>query len=181
MSPHTGVASYTRNLVQELNKLRGIEPHLFYGFSWSQTLRAEAIPGLDSARTVIRRFIPNSYELNRLVQQFYFSRGAKKLKPEIYHDPSFLPFRFRGPVVVTVHDLSPIRYPETHPSSRVRAIMKYLPAAVRESDQVIVDSEFIKCEVVDHFGVDTKKVRAIHLGVSEDYYPRSAQELTPAL
>ncbi|MBI4204628.1 MAG: glycosyltransferase family 4 protein, partial [Betaproteobacteria bacterium] len=181
MSPHTGVASYTRNLVLALNELGGAETLLFYGFSWSRALRDAPVPGIDSVRAVAKRLLPNPYALNRALQQIGFSLGRNRLKPELYHEPSFLPLRFPGPIVVTVHDLSPIRYPETHPESRVRAIRKYLPAAVEQAAQIIVDSDFIKKEVVDYFRIDAAKVHAIHLGVGKAYAPRRNDEIAPVL
>ena len=181
MSPHTGVASYARNLILALRELEGINLELFYGFSWSQTIRDAPVPGIDSARSIVKKLLPNPYAVNRAVQQIAFTRGVGRLKPDLYHDPSFLPLHFTGPIVVTVHDLSPIRYPQTHPDSRVRAIEKYLPTAVRRAEQIIVDSEFIKNEVVSHFRIDAEKVHAVHLGVTNAYAPRSAGDVTPVL
>ena len=66
----------------------------------------------------------------------------------VYHEPNFLPFRFAGPTVVSIHDLSWIRYPETHPKERVAIMNRILPLALERVQHVITDSEFIRREVI---------------------------------
>jgi hypothetical protein len=130
MSPHTGIASYTRNLILALRDLGEVEPLLFYGFSWSRALREAPIPGMGPLKAMVKRLLPAPYALTRALQQIRVTQGTSRLKPELYHEPSFLPFRFAGPTVVTVHDLSSIRYPDTHPKGRIKELEKRLPAAI---------------------------------------------------
>ena len=58
---------------------------------------------------------------------------------------------------------------------------RFLPRAIETASEIIVDSRFVKDEVVNHFGVDPRKVHAIHLGVGESYAPRSAEDVGPVL
>jgi alpha-1,3-rhamnosyl/mannosyltransferase len=180
-SPHTGIASYTRNLAMALRDLGGVELMLFYGFSWSPALREAPVPGMGAMKALVKRLLPDPYGLTRAIQQVRFTQGVGDFKPELYHEPSFLPFRFAGPMVVTVHDLSPIRYPDTHPGARVQELKKRLPAAIASASAVIVDSDFVRREVIGHFGVDPDRVTAIHLGVSGAFRPRSASDIAPIL
>jgi alpha-1,3-rhamnosyl/mannosyltransferase len=180
-SPHTGIASYTRNLAMALRDLGEAELMLFYGFSWSQTLRESPIPGMGTMKALVKRMLPAPYALTHAVRQIRFMQGAARLRPELYHEPGFLPFRFPGPTVITVHDLSPLRYPDTHPSDRVEDLNKRLPAAIAGASAVIVDSEFIRQEVIGHFGADPARVIAIHLGVSREFRPRPEPEISSML
>jgi glycosyltransferase involved in cell wall biosynthesis len=173
MTPHTGIASYTRNLVSALIELGALEMELFYGFSWSRTVREGGVPGVNVAKEAVKRILPNPYPLKRAVQQFGFNFGARRFKPDVYHEPNFIPFKFPGPVVISVHDLSPLRHPDTHPPARVRVMKESLPLAIDMAAAIIVDSEFIKKELIDTFAVPSSKVTAIHLGVSSEYRPRS--------
>jgi alpha-1,3-rhamnosyl/mannosyltransferase len=181
MSPHTGIASYTRNLILALRDLGEVEPLLFYGFSWSRALREAPIPGMGPLKAMVKRLLPAPYALTRALQQIRFTQGTSRLKPELYHEPSFLPFRFAGPTVVTVHDLSPIRYPDTHPKGRIKELEKRLPAAIASAAAVIVDSDFVRREVIGHFGVNPDRVTAIHLGVSGAFRPRAAPDIAPVM
>ena len=164
-----------------LRELREVELMLFYGFSWSKELRESPIPGMSMMKSLVKRLLPDPYGLRRSMQQIRFTQGIGSFKPDLYHEPSFLSFRFAGPTVVTVHDLSPIRYPDTHPKDRIQDLEKRLPAAVASAAAVIVDSEFIRQEVLGYFGIHPTRVIAIHLGVSREFRPREPAEITPVI
>jgi len=179
--PGTGIATYTRNLADALLQTNEVDILFFYGFGWSGNVRDVAIPALNLLGKLAKKLVPNAYEVSRFLQQRLFRKGLVGYRPDIYHDPNYLSFRFDGPIVITVHDLSHVRYPETHPAIRVKAMNKFLPQAMETASNIIVDSGFVKDEVVNHFGVDPHKVHVIYLGVGENYAPRSAEELGSVL
>jgi len=179
--PGTGIATYTRNLAETLLQTGQVEARFFYYAGWSRILREVSLPAISPLKRLIKTLVPRPYEVSRLVQQWRFRKGVAKYRPDLYHEPNYLAFRFDGPIVITVHDLSHVRYPETHPVDRVRAMNKFLPRSVETASQIIVDSRFVKGEVVSHFGVDPAKVHAIHLGVGKNYAPRPPEELDPVL
>jgi len=177
LSPGTGIAAYTRNLAEALLQTGQVEAHFFYYVGWSRILREVSLPALSPLKRLVKALVPRAYDVSRLVQQWRFRKGVAEYRPNLYHEPNYLAFRFDGPIVITVHDLSHVRYPETHPAVRVRAMNKFLPQAMETASEIIVDSRFVKDEVVNHFGVDPHKVHAIYLGVGENYAPRSAGEV----
>ena len=179
--PGTGIATYTRNLADALLQTNEVDILFFYGLGWSGNVRDVAIPALNLLGKLAKKLVPNAYEVSRFLQQRLFRKGLVGYRPDIYHDPNYLSFRFDGPIVITVHDLSHVRYPETHPAIRVKAMNKFLPQAMETASNIIVDSGFVKDEVVNHFGVDPHKVHVIYLGVGENYAPRSAEELGSVL
>jgi len=182
LMPHTGIAAYTRNLAQALLRSGEVDAQFFYGFGWSREVRAAALPGAGGLRAALLKLLPRPYWLKRLgLQQRRFARGVRQHGFDLYHEPSFLSFRFAGPTVITIHDLSPLRYPETHPPERVRNIRQYLPDAIARAARIITDSHFVKREAIDMFGVDPGRVEAIHLGVSSEYRPRRAEETSACL
>lgn len=180
--PHTGIAAYTRNLALALKASGEVDPMFFYRFGWSNEIRQAALPGAAGLRATILKWIPRPYWLGRLgVQQRAFSKGTRAHAFDLYHEPGFLPLRFDGPTVITIHDLSPLRFPETHPADRVRNIEKYLPKAVEQAAKILVDSEFVKREVMELLGVDAAKVRPVLLGVSDEFAPRTRQQTAEIL
>ncbi len=171
--PHTGIGSYTRNLGNALVATEGVEARFFYGYGWSAEVRQAGLTGAARLRTSVLKIIPRPYWLMRLgVQQRCFTRGARKQAFDVYHEPAFFPFRYAGTTVITIHDLSPLRHPETHPVERVRQFEKRLPWAAGVAAKIIVDSHFVKREVMDLLGVDEQRIRPIHLGVTDEYHPR---------
>lgn len=182
LSTHAGIASYVRNLALALREGGEAELMLFYGMSWSSEIRNSPLPGAGKLKDAILGLVPRPYWLRRLgIQQRWFDSGVRRHAPDLYHEPAFFPYRFNGPIVVTIHDLSPLRYAETHPPERVRNFHRYLPDAIERAARIIVDSEFVAREVIDMFGVDPARLRAIHLGVSAEYRPRGAEETAACL
>ena len=99
----------------------------------------------------------------------------------VYHEPNFLPLRFAGPTVVTIHDLSWIRYPETHPKERVAIMNRILPLALERVQHVITDSEFIRREVISEFGISADRVTTTLLAPRSIFTPRDEQRARPTL
>jgi alpha-1,3-rhamnosyl/mannosyltransferase len=136
---------------------------------------------LNRLKRIAKRLLPNPHELSRLVQRIEFERGARKLGCDLYHDPNFLPYDFPGPIVTTVHDLSFVRCPETHPKARRQLMEKHFPGALERSRCIITDSVFVRDELVAAYGTPAGKIHPIYLGVSERYRPRTAHETQATL
>jgi glycosyltransferase involved in cell wall biosynthesis len=180
LSPATGIGQYTRHLAIELGKRLVEPPTLFYGPGWTESVRSASLPGVSTARAAIRR-IPGAIPCARALMQYRFSSGARAERVELYHEPAFLAWRFRGPTVVTVHDLSIVHYAHTHPAERVRRMEQLLPGSVARANHIVVDSEFVRGEVISHFGISPAKVTTTLLGVSPDFAPRTGAECAAAL
>ena len=94
----------------------------------------------------------------------------------LVHGPNyFLPDGVDGGVI-TVHDLSVFRFPETHPAERVRQFEKLFRSSLDRSSQIITDTETVRAEVIAAFGVPDDRVTAIPLGVDARFRPHSAEE-----
>ena len=180
LSPLTGIGQYAYNLVREMQDLR-LAPWLFYGASWSQELRAMTLPGMETAKTVFKRLMPKPYVVKRFLLQQTFSRGVKRHGVKLYHEPNFMSYRFDGPAVVTVHDLSWLRYPETHPADRVREMNRVMPRAMESAAHVLVDSDFVKREVMEHYGLPEGRITTTLLGVSTEFRPLTAEQCAAPL
>lgn len=175
LSPLTGIGQYSFQLAKRLAAVPEVELEYFYGAFWSKQLRDNtSTPAAAAALPWLRRHIPYSYELRRWVQNNRFSRYAEEAVFDLYHEPNILPLRFKGPTVVTVHDLSWIRYPETHPVERVRAMNRYFEAGLHQAEALITDAQSVRQELLDTFGLPPKMVTAIPLGVDALFQPQDA-------
>ena len=94
-------------------------------------------------------------------------RGA-----DVLHCPTFRgPFRARGPLVVTVHDVAVLRHPEwfnrwTATYSRIA-----VPRVLRAASRVIAVSEFTRSEVVSLLGLREDEIRVVPNAVEEVFVP----------
>jgi len=178
MSPLTGIGQYVRHLSEHLENINQATIHFFYGAGWGDEIRQQGLPAAaNSLKLALRKNLPYSYELSRCVQQLTFNQGIKRFAPDVYHEPSFLSFRFDGPTVLTVHDLSWIRCPEAHPAERVRAMHKFFEPSLARADHIITDAAFVKQELVDVFGLDASKIHPIHLAAEPLFKPMLANEI----
>ena len=175
LSPRTGIGQYVYHLGRECLEADDISPSFFYG-TWKTQLRAQPLPNIDTIKTYIKKAVPWSYEIKSLIFQAQFSLGLLKNRIDVYHEPNYLAFRFPGPSVITVHDLSWIRHPETHPKQRLAAMGRHFPRSLERASAILTDCSFVKQELVETFGLNPESVTPVLLGVSPDFIPRAPAE-----
>jgi glycosyltransferase involved in cell wall biosynthesis len=97
-------------------------------------------------KVIPRGFRKLIYEAYTNFHSFY------KLYDLIHYQNHFIPkLKGKAKRVVTVHDLSVFRYPETVPSIYVKRNQNNLLFAVKNADAVITPSEFTKSEILSIF------------------------------
>ncbi|RJF97808.1 glycosyltransferase family 4 protein [Noviherbaspirillum saxi] len=181
LGPLTGVGQYTFRLITEMQQLLRVRPWLFYGTSWDTEIRSAAPAAIRQMNNAMKRLVPQPHVVARFIKQSRFSSGVKANRIDLYHEPAYLAFRFKGPTVVTVHDISWIRHPETHPQDRVREMNRVMPSVVKRAEHIIVDSEFVRSEVIDHYGVAPERVTTVLLGASPEFHPVAADQCASVL
>jgi len=174
LSPRTGIGQYVYHLGLKLLERDDVEPYFFCANRWSSTVRSEPMAHLSTIKRWIKRIVPHPYIVTRFFMQLGFTAGLRQHPIALYHEPNYLAYRFAGPSVVTVHDASWVRHPETHPADRIGAIDRYLRRSLDRASAVLTDSEFVKNEVSELFGVPPKKIYPVLLGVAPDFFPRSS-------
>ena len=176
-TPLTGIGQYVLHLANGLMARNDVDAQLFYGErDFNKIVRTGARPIVGKQRAWVRKFVPNAYAVHRFVMQRQFDRALAKQPCDLYHEPNYLAYRFDGPSVVTVHDLSWIRYPETHPVERVRAMDKYFEPALRRARLLLTDSAFVKQELIDVFGIAPDRIQPIALGLDPVFVPQDADQ-----
>ncbi len=108
-------------------------------------------------------------------------RSVSSITDGLYHEPNNVLERLDLPAVVTIHDLSTVHYPETHPADRIRFFERRWPLTIERAAQIITVSEFTRRDVIESLSADPAKVTAIHNGVSADFRPYPVDELWPCL
>ena len=97
---------------------------------------------------------------------------AKRARLDLFHGTNFeLPLWNRRRTVLTIHDLSPLRYPELHRPRMARRARVRLPLAARLARAIITPTEAIKCEVCLRLRLKAEKVTAIHEAPREVFQP----------
>lgn len=87
-------------------------------------------------------------------------------KGDLYHFPNFIirPLH-HGKAVVTIHDLSFLRFPEFAEKKNLKFLTSQLNKTLDRADAVIADSYFTKRELVQLTKYPDDKIHVIHLGL----------------
>lgn len=173
LSPLTGIGQYTANLAQRIASSTDVDARFFYGAAWSSHVQLNTAPVIKRFLPWFRKHIPWSYEIRQWTQSHRFQAGTKSGQFSLYHEPNNVPLPFDGPLVLTVHDLSWIRFPEMHPIERVRAMDKYFESGLRRASRVLTDSQFVKQEIMDTFSLSADIIHPVGLGVEASFQPLS--------
>lgn len=178
-----GVAQYIRSLSLELMR-SGENVALFTPYAWSTNLAAGVPQEKASAsrlRSIVLEVVPRPRWVARALETALLAVNATRRNVALYHEPAALPLPFRGPTVVTVHDLSWVRFPQTHPADRVRVLDRSFPRALNEADHLIAVSDFTKRELMDVFGVPAERITTTLEAARDAFRPRSADDCAVVL
>jgi alpha-1,3-rhamnosyl/mannosyltransferase len=102
-------------------------------------------------------------------------------RPDILHSPNYLLPDWAEGGIITVHDLSVFRYPETHPAERIASFEARFQTSLDRAQHLIVDCETIRREVIEFTGLKPSQVTAIPLGISPSFRPVSMEDRIPVL
>jgi glycosyltransferase involved in cell wall biosynthesis len=157
----TGVGRYIESLLEALRFVPSVRARPLF-------VPGPAARGL---RALLKR-VPGAYALAEL-------RRGKLLEREpglsLYHETNHAAPPFRGPVVLTIHDLSTVLHPQTQEHARARHFAHSLRTRAKDAQRVIVPTQAIAREVVEVLGVLSGRVRVIHHGVSPRFTPGESQ------
>ncbi|WP_341319329.1 glycosyltransferase family 1 protein [Paraburkholderia sp. IMGN_8] len=108
-------------------------------------------------------------------------RLQRAMRDSLFHSPNYFLPESATEGVVTIHDLSVFKYPETHPAERLHHFERSFASTLSRSSHLITDSEAIRDEVSSFFGWAKEKITAVHLGVLPEFRPYEATTLVEPL
>lgn len=159
----TGIGRYCLELTNRLPaKVGQHNLHYFRGGHWITDPRELLQEDWKPKRSPIMRRHYDAWQRRRA------------LSNAVVHAPNyFLPdWADRG--VATIHDLSVLLYPETHPLERVRAFEAQFEKTLRQAKMLVTDTETVRQELITMFAISPDRIQAVALG-APDHSP------TPAL
>ena len=170
-----GVNNYGRQLLRALGQavLAGQTEHRVTAFVHAAEFQA---PGVQ----LVRSRLPLERPQARIAwEQAVLPLELLRHKAQLVHGlVNVLPLASRVPGVVTVHDLSFVRTPQTLPPLKRAYLAQLCAASVRRARTVIAVSRQTAEDVAHYFGVPPGKIRVIHNGVAPEFAPgaRGAQD-----
>ncbi len=179
VGPGAGIGRYVRSLLGPLAAQRRPEDRLslFY-FDF----RRRGVPPLPAGAEVrAHRWIPG-----RIVQRAWRTFRAPPFDwfsgpADLFHFTNFVtrPLR-RGRSVVSIHDASFLRHPETLEPKNLAFLTRHIRRSVETADAIITISRFTADELHALLDVPREKLHPIHLGLGEHLAPPSPDGITAA-
>jgi len=158
---HTGIGRYIQNLLTTLPR-EGVEVVAWLDAQGMADERLSS-PYLERRLSEVPVFHP--YEHWAIAQE------AHRAKLDLLHAPHYnAPVFYRGKLVVTLHDLIPLRCPGT---MRLKAGEAYFATlvkrAAKRAERVIAVSEYTRQDVLDFTRAAPSKIVSVHHGVDLKY------------
>lgn len=167
----SGIGRYTWELANRMAQIPHIQKVRYFRFGqWindPSALLTESPPGRKC-----------NFKYPRWVNDWYWQQTCRG---QVFHGPNYFLPSYAENGVVTVHDLSVFKFPETHPIERVKHFESLFRQTLDIASHLITDTEVTRLEVMDFFGWPAERITSVHLGVSAGFMPRSANDLAPTL
>src|SRR5258708_15163215 len=125
--------------------------------------------GSAGLRAAVKR-LPGAYALAEAGRAMLLERERRR-GMSVYHETNHAAPPFRGPVVLTVHDLSTVLHPGTQEPARARHFARSLLARARKARRVVLPTAAIAREVRQHLRVEQSRLRVLHHGVDARFTP----------
>jgi glycosyltransferase involved in cell wall biosynthesis len=165
-----GVGSYTRGLIEGLAAIDTENEYLLYSYlDFDRSLQL-ALP--QQPNFSLRRLPLETEHWERIWSRADLPPKATLEAVDILHSPFFnAPKEHHGALVVTIYDVSFLRYPECHTeANRLHCLNGTLNAALY-ADRIIAISHHTQQDLVDYCAVAEDRIRVTHLAPRKVYYP----------
>jgi glycosyltransferase involved in cell wall biosynthesis len=157
--PYAGVTTYARELIAELLRLDHRHALTFLHIRPNPLLT-----GQPEILVPANRRNPLDILVRKIVRIPAIMRRERfDLVHDLFHFP---PFAFRAlpsACVVTLHDLTPVLFPQWHPRMTVWMHRLFLPAVIRRATRIIADSAATGQDIARRYGRYAPVIRCIPL------------------
>lgn len=166
-----GIGRYTRELMRALLALPSDN---FYSLFYASRQRIQQ-SAFSNQHSTIRRLPFHDKWLMRAWQRLRLPIPVELIvgKVDLFHSPDFtLPPTLPGvPTLLTVHDLSFIRDPDSAWPSLRAFLDQAVPRSVKRATHVLADSQATKDDLVELFGTPAGKITVLYSGVDARFAP----------
>ena len=158
MALHSGIGRYIRGLVSALKSTSEHDRYVLIGNERACETFGEKGP-----------FIRTGIRVYSVGEQLVLPMLARSC--ECLHSPHYnAPLLWRKKLIVTIHDLIHLHFPQLLPSPFARTYASWmLPLVVKKADAIITVSEFTKKDVVERFGVRPDKITVVYHGIDPKF------------
>jgi len=163
-----GIGRYTRGLVRALAEIDQQNDYVLFSAGrdrqggWPANFRLRPLPLTDRHLSIL-------WQRLRLPLPIELVTG----RVDILHSPDFvLPPTLARRKVLTVHDLSFMRYPECSSPPLLEYLLRSVPRSVAHADLILADSQSTRRDLLELLNVPPERVVVLYAGVEPRYAPQ---------
>lgn len=166
----SGIGTYARNLVRALARIDPENRYLLF----ARPQDGEAFNDLPETFSTVFESTP-VYSVRELVT---LSWRLMRRQVDLYHSTHYVtPAVLQSPLVVTVHDIQHLFYPDFLPS---RFSFLYAQRMIRRTltraDRIITVTQNTRADLIQQFEVDGRKVHVVYNGVDDAFRKKLSPE-----
>ncbi|MFA6992660.1 MAG: glycosyltransferase family 1 protein [Candidatus Gracilibacteria bacterium] len=167
-SKFTGIGRYTKELVDQLIKINDLENQKHTLILFFNQPEYEKFATQNSN---VKKVLVNAKHYS-FAEQTKFLKILNKEKLDIIHFPHFnVPFFYRRPYTVTIHDLTLSFFPGQKMTRFYHRLFYNLiiKNAVKRAKTVVAVSQNTKNDIIKHLKIKEQKIKVIHNGVNSNF------------
>jgi glycosyltransferase involved in cell wall biosynthesis len=164
----TGVGYYAKNLVHALADIDSVNEYIMYStfFDCFPAKWKDAKIPSNSNFNLHQRNLPSWY-----IRKAWQDAGHREhlfRGVDIVHSTAFTMPPVSGPkVIVTIHDLSFLVFPQHHTDANYQFVNRNVHMASRRADHIIADSESTRNDIKRFLHVPDEKISVVHLAAKK--------------
>lgn len=113
-----------------------------------------------------------------LWQQLQLPRRLRRGDVDLLWSPLMtLPWKMPIPGVVTIHDLTPLLFPQTHRLKVRLSVFPFLRSTIEQARCIAVDSEATARDLRTHFPRSSAKLRVVAPGIDPEFRPATEPDI----
>lgn len=168
----TGVATYYNNLIPELLRYEDGVSFVLFGYSLRRL----------GELTLARKKFPFPPRLAELIWNKLHIFPVERLigKCDVLHSWDYIqPPTQKAKIVTTIHDLTPLKFPEQQHPRTLTAYKQGLNWVKKEAAAVITDSYSTRQDIIELLQIPEEKIQVVYLAAPRDFHEfRSRHENT---
>jgi glycosyltransferase involved in cell wall biosynthesis len=174
---YPGLGRHCLNILRELSKIDKKNEYIIFTADSSLSF-LEQYPNFHLVRV--------GFPVLSLKTLFSFARYINKERVDLFYCPfQVTPLRVSCPMVITVHDMMDLLYPDAfshHPFLIRHGLNAYfhfnIPRSVRNARMLIAVSQSTKRHIVEYFHLPDEKIKVIYNGIESKFKPVSDKLLS---
>ena len=170
--PASGSGQYLLHLLRALTEVDQENQYILLS-PYPMPQKSGFLTRFQYLETPLPAFAAGNERLEKLIwEQFTVPSAAHKAGVDLFHIPYFgPPFFPRRPVVITIHDVIPLRLPDYHTKVTMKAYLQLIARAAHKATLIITVSQHARQDMMEALKLPSERIRVINEAAGDEYQP----------